>query len=415
MRTYNRTTKDLVWSSIVSLDAWLTKNGWAGYDPYDLKGTEIYQRLISKGAEISVPGRLLRKALLLFENLFPLAARWTLGVKKQINPKGMGLFASGYLDLYRATKKEEYRDKAVYCLNWLESNHSPGYAGFCWGYPFDWQSVIFIPRGTPSAVVSSVVGDAFWRAYQVLGDQRYLDICESICRFFLDDLNLDQIDPETACFSYTPLDDFHVHNANLFVAEFLIRVGTELDQNEYLQWGKKAVAYALREQNPDGSLFYWGRVQNQNSPDHIDHYHSGFEIRALYQIWKWTADQRIFQAAQRYYRFYLNNLISRTDSSIRPKMKPDALYPVDIHSCAEALLCNTVVSEEFEDARELLPGLSAWILPAMQAKAGWFIYRILGGEKRERRVEIPYIRWGQAWMLRALAAYYLVLVRERAG
>jgi hypothetical protein len=412
MKTSKESTIDLVWHSISRLDSWLSENGWAGYDPYDLKGTSLYLGLIQKGAEISGPARVLRKALVLFEDRFPLLARRMLGVKKQINPKGMGLLARGYLDLYQATGQESFKEKALACLDWLERNPSSGFGGMCWGYPFDWQSVVFIPRGTPSAVVSSVVGDAFWRAYEVLGDQRYLDVCESICRFFTQDLNVDQIDQGVVCFSYTPLDDFHVHNANLFVAEFLIRIGAKLDQERYLELGQRAAAYALREQNPDGSLYYWGRVQNHHSPDHIDHYHCGFEIRSLSKIWKWTGDTSYRQAAEDYYHFYLQNLILETGGSTRPKMKPDSLYPIDIHSCAEALLCNATLATDFEVPRDLLGSLSSWILPNMQTRAGWFIYRILGGEQAQRRVEIPYLRWGQAWMLTGLASYYLLLTGE---
>ena len=415
MRTSKGSTSERIWSSIASLDAWLDGQGWMGYDPYDLKGTRLFLNLTRPGENLSFPLRVLRRALLILENRWPLTARRVLGVKKEFNSKGMGLFARAYLDLYQATGRPQYQEKALFCLKWLENNPSSGYEGFCWGYPFDWQSAVFIPRGTPSAVVSSVVGDAFWRAYQIFGEQRYLEVCESICRFFLNDLNQDQIDSDTVCFSYTPLDDFHVHNANLFVAEFLIRVGKELDRTEFLQGGKKAAAYALREQNSDGSLYYWGQVQNHHSPDHIDHYHSGFEIRALFKIWNWTMEDRYLEAAKKYYRFYVERLIQRGDGVAQPKMKPDALYPVDIHSCAEAILCNSTVAPEFGEALDLLPDLSAWIIPAMQTTKGWFIYRILGGERGERRVEIPYMRWGQAWMLNALAAYYLILTEENSG
>jgi len=412
MKISDRSTEDLLWDSITSLAAWLEENGWGGYDPYDVKGTKAYLWLIQQGEDAPLGVRAFRKALVMLENQYPLWTRRILGVSKRINPKGMGLFARGYLDLYQATGEDRFKEKALYCLNWLADHPSNGYSGYCWGYPFDWQSVVFIPKGTPSAVVSSVVGDAFWRAYEVLGDQHYLDVCDSICQFFLQDLNMDEIDDNCICFSYTPADDFHVHNANLFAAEFLTRVGLKLANDEYLEWGRRAAAYALREQNPDGSLYYWGKVQNQYSPDHIDHYHTGFEIRALYKIWKWTEDSRYLQAVQKYYRFYLENLIWKNGDSSIPKMKPDALYPIDVHSCAEALLCNAALADEFEEARVLLPELSAWILSSMQTEAGWFIYRIYSGKGRERRVEIPYIRWGQAWMWHALASSYLFLSSE---
>lgn len=409
MTITNESPEALIWQSITSLDDWLDDYGWAGFDPYDLKGAKVYVGLIQQGADASLPTRVVRKGLVEADKRYPLLTRRLLGIDKQINAKAMGLFARGYLDLFQATGDEKFRGKAVFCLNWLEENHAPGYAGFCWGYPFDWQSAEFIPEGTPSSVVSSVVGDAFWRAYEVLGDDEYLEICNGICQFFLQDLKVDEMEDGSACFSYTPIDDFHVHNANLFVAEFLTRVGSKLKNSEYLEWGQRAAGYALREQNPDGSLYYWGAVQNHHSPDHIDHYHSGFEIRSLYKLWKWSADTEYLQAVRKYYRFYRENLVINKNGFTVPKMTPDDLYPIDIHSCAEALLCSATLAEDFEEARILLPRLSAWVLNNMQSKGGWFIYRIKEGALGPRRVRIPYIRWGQAWMLNALSAYYLYL------
>lgn len=393
-----------LWDSILRLDGWLEHNGWAGYDPYDIKGTPLFLSLQRLGPGALLPARGLRKVLFALENRYPLATRRLLRVKKQINAKAMGLFARGYLKLYRATGQERFKQKALFCLDWLLDNPSPGYSGLCWGYPFDWQSVIFIPKGMPSTVVSSVVGDGFWEAYQVLGDREYLGVCDSICRFMANDLNIDEIDDECICFSYTPLDDFHVHNANLFAAEFLTRVGRELDRSDYTELGAKAANYAVREQNPDGSLYYWGSVQNHYNPNHVDHYHSGFEIRALYGMWRLTGELRYRQAVERYYQFYRENLLTKAEGVTIPKMTPHRLYPVDIHSCAEAILCNATLADEFEEPRTLLPGLCDWIIANMQTEEGWFAYMIRRASKAERRVDVPYVRWGQAWMLLALSA-----------
>jgi len=403
MSNWAKVDIERLWDSISRLDQWLGQNGWAGYDPYDVKGTPLFLSLQRLAPKAAPPLRAIRRALFILEECYPLLMRQLLGVKKQINAKAMGLFAKGYLNLYEATGEGRFKNKATECLNWLLANPSPGYSGLCWGYPFHWQSKILIPGGTPSAVVTSVVGDAFWKAYGIYGDKRYLEICERICRFFVNDLNKYQIDKECICFSYTPLDDFHVHNANLFVAEFLTRVGQEIRQNEYVELGRQAANYALREQNTDGSLYYWGKVQNNYNPNHIDHYHSGFEIRMLYGMWRSTGDPRFREATQRYFRFYLDNLVTKTDGKIIPKMTPYSVYPINIHSCAEAILCNATLANEFEEARSLLPGLWDWVITNMQTNAGWFIYMIRMELGRERRVAIPFIRWGQAWMFIALS------------
>ena len=153
-----------------------------------------------------------------FIEYFPRLSRTLYRIKPAYNAKAMALFARGYLNLYRASGKENYLDKARYCLTWLTENPSRGYSGYCWGYPFDWQSLIFIPRGTPSGVVTSQVAHAFIDAYEILHEKRYLDIAKSCCSFILHDLKKDIINSESLCFSYTPIDTYHVHNANLWAA-----------------------------------------------------------------------------------------------------------------------------------------------------------------------------------------------------
>lgn len=305
--------------------------------------------------------------------------------------------------LYEVTKEEKYLSKARDCLNWLNNNYSKGYTGKCWGYPFNWQSIRFIPKGTPSSVVSSIVGDGYWKFYWLTKDKKYLSDCEGICEFFVNNLNIDKVDSNRICFSYTPIDDFHVHNANLFVAEFLLRVGKEVSNDDYTALGLNAANYALSELNDDGSLFYWGKIQDHYHPGHLDHYHSGFEIRSLYSIWKITGEVKFYQAVKRYYGFYLANFFD--DKSI-PKLTPESRYPINIHGCAEAILCNAILSDDFPEGKEYLENALAWTTDNMQDEEGWFYYMIRKPKRIEWKVKIPYIRWGQAWMLRGLCETY---------
>ncbi len=53
----------------------------------------------------------------------------------------------------------------------------------------------------------------------------------------------------------------------------------------------------------------------------------------------------------------------------------------------------------------LMPGVARWVIERMQTPEGWFIYMI---DKRfgwEWRSDIPYLRWGQGWMLLALSQW----------
>jgi len=392
------------------LEWWVERNGYAGFDPYDIKGTPLFiwfQRLPSEPA---LPFIAIRKVACGLEYRYPLIARKLFGVKKEINAKAMGLFAAAYINFYKTSG--EYGDKPLYylekaqeCLNWLEQNHTKGYKGICWGYPFDWQSLHFLPRGTPSSVVSSTAGNAFFEFYKATGNERYLDVCNRICEFFLAHLKIDRVSEDKICFSYTPLDCMHVHNANLFVAEYLIRVGSEIQNWEYVEYGTKALQYTLAQQNEDGSFYYFGLEDetrynlSAETLRRIDPYHTGFVLRSLLSITENTSAQHTFEALIKGYEYYINNLF---EEEAIPKMSPQELYPIDIHSCAEAILCLSILSRKFPKSVELARKVAWWTIQNMQSKTGYFYYRIYSTGKL---IKIPYIRWGQAWMLLALSAH----------
>ena len=304
---------------------WIERNGWYCYDPYDLRGTKIVLYLLRRKSASAQ--KIARRVIAALERT-PLAARKLLGVKRSINPKALGLLAAAYANLAEAKEEGVLVERAKRCADWLLDNPSPGYSGLCWGYPFDWQSRVFIPNGTPSAVVSAVVGDGLWRLAVLTDENRYWDACGSVCEFMVNDLNIDRPEPGKLCFSYTPIDRFHVHNANLFVAEFLARVGRKTGRGEYVDLAIQAGDYALSEQRADGSLSYWGEAEGLPGRVQRDCYHSGFEIRALWGLWKATGEARFCEAALRYLDFFRRAYL-REDGSVW--LRPHHQYPVDIH------------------------------------------------------------------------------------
>jgi hypothetical protein len=395
---------EFVETSILKLDRWVDENGWEGYDPYDLKGTALYQFLL-KPSNYSKSKNVALFVLNEIEDRYPFQMRDIFKIKKQLNAKALGLFAKSYLNLYQSFQNKDYLQKAENCLKLLLNNNSKNYQFLSWGYPFDWQAGIFIPKGTPSSVVCSIVGDAFWEAYVVTGKVEYLDVCRDICNFFLNDLNIDEIDENCICFSYTPLDHFHVHNANLFVGEFLSRIGKEIDNDNWIDYGKKAANYAVLEQNTDGSIYYWGRDQNNFKPNHSDHYHTGFEIRLLFNIWKNTGDIKYYNSFYKYFLYYQKNFFLTSDIEIIPKMTPALLFPINIHSCSESILCNATLAKIFPESKKILFPLTEWIVNNLQTEEGWFIYKIKEQQGVYVKCSIPFIRWGEAWMMLALSEY----------
>jgi hypothetical protein len=290
------------------------------------------------------------------------------------------------------TRDSNYLQRAERALAWLTENRSEPTSG--WGYPFHWNSRIFFPRGTPSAVVTGIVGDAWLTHYEITRDAESLDVATGISRFILENLNRPVDRPDMLCFSYTPLDDFKVLNASLFSAAFLARLGSIVADEDMLANARRAAAYVISEQNPDGSFYYWG----SETPTHIDHFHTGFVLRHLDSVMTLSSADFIETPLREGYDFYKARLF---ENGI-PKNTPGSLYPIDIHGCAEALLCLNQLAPRF-GGEELIESTFAFCAHRMRHEDGYYVADIRRSILGERRIEIPYMRWGQAWMLLALA------------
>ncbi len=385
--------------SIIKLKSWLNKNGYAGFDPYDVKAHPLLLKITEKSAD-SRTYTVLRELMFEWIYTFPRLARKLLGIKPEINAKAMGLFASSYLTLYQITKEEANLEKAGECIEWLIQNKVETGQGIGWGYPFDWQSTQLVPAFTPNGIVTTAAGDAFWKYYKQTNDSKYLEYCKQIAGF-LNALPLDQT-PKGICFSYTPLFKNHVHNLNLFVAEFLIRVGLETENRKWIDLGNSAVDYTITSQNTDGSFDYNGPPEKPQN--FVDNYHTGFVLRMLHSIWKMTSRKDVFLALKKGYHHYRDNFFENGEV---PKFLPDRKYRIDIHSSAESINCLSELSITFDDSLDLAERVLNWTTSHMQSKKGYFYYAIL----KSRFIfvpftsKIPYIRWGQAWMLKAISNY----------
>ena len=386
--------RSVAWEALHKLDRWVQQRKLVGFDPYDLKGMSLYLWATNPSRRRSLFAKLMRGGFAVLEDIFPIGMRRLFGVQPTLNAKAMGLFAKAYLNLYNLGRDEVSMRKAIVCLDWLEENFTPGYSGPCWGYPFDWQSTVFIPKGTPSSVVSWTVGDAFWQMYRVMGEKRYLDMCVGVCEFFAKDLNRDIISSDQLCFSYTPVDRMHVFNAALFVGEFLLRVGYEIGSEDYKRTGVSVTNYVVANQNSDGSWAYFGPEEKRLAT--IDHYHTGFVLRMLQSISDATGDRRYEIALKKGFEFYWNKMF---EPSGLPRYFMDKVYPVNIHSMSEALLCLKLFDGRYRDTSERLQWVLNWALNNMQDESGYFYFV----KHRNRTVKIPFMRWGQAWMFLALS------------
>lgn len=391
-----------IYYSLQNLINWINKNGCIGYDPYDVKSIPVVIRLTALGNRYFI-AMLLREAIFEIFYTFPVISRKILRVKPAVNAKAMGLFASSYLDLYKLTNEDQYKHQADVCLQWLKDNCVHVDQGIGWGYPFDWQSKKLIPAGTPNGVVTTACSEAFWKNYRIFRDEESLNYCISISKF-LNTLPIDIIDDDKICFSYTPIFVNHVHNLNLFVAEQLLKTGLETNNEEWIDLAERAINYTISNQLPNGSFDYNGPPETPQH--HCDNYHTGFVLRMLHSIWKLTNRKDVYDSLSRCYNHYLSNFFENNQI---PKLMPDRKYRIDIHSCAESINCLSELGCTFPQGLITAQRVLDWTISNLQDPSGYFYYAIIKSRltKTTFRSKIPYIRWGQAWMHKALSNYLI--------
>lgn len=367
---------------------WCRSRNFEGIDPYDALNSPF-------ASALSLGTRFGRIALTQALRRSPINIRPLLRVRASANPKALALFLEG------AVKLNDLQ-LASSLLNRLASMRSQA-SGSAWGYDFPWQNRFqLLPRWTPTIVNTAFIGHAFLDYYAKSNDTRALELAESIPDFLLNDLNRLKENGDSFCFSYTPLDENYVHNANMLGASLLARLAIENDRPDLLDPALCALNYSMRRQRVDGSWFYAERKEQ----NWIDSFHTGFDLESLRRFLKLGLVREYQEAYEKGVDFYAQNFFL---SDGTPKYYADRLYLVDVHAPAEAIF---FFSGEGERRKDLVDRVLYWTLDNMRDKRrGTFYFR----RSKRFTIKTPYMRWSQAWMFRALTEYlkYANIVSKR--
>ncbi len=371
---------------ITKLRHYIESEGYKGYDPYDALNGPVLKAL-------SLNQKYLRIAFTQMLKRLSINLRPVLGIKKDYNPKGIGLFLWGYAKLYKKKKEQKYLGTVEYLLRLLESLKSKGYSGNCWGYNFDWQSrAFYIPKYTPTIVNSSFIGHALIDTYLYTVNKKALEMALSIKDFILNDLNRRE-DDGTICFSYTPIDNTAVHNANLLGASLLIRLYSYTNENNLKDTALSSLAYTMKYQKDDGSWYY----AETDYQKWIDSFHTGFNLQSIFYFLQKGFGKEYEKAFEKGVKFYSNKFFFEDGT---PKYYHDRVNTIDIHSSAQAIVFFSMLGSEY---KELTEKILKWMLENMRDDKGYFYFQ----KKNSNVNKIPYIRWAQAWAFHAMTEYYL--------
>lgn len=376
--------------SFNKLKQYCQQEDFKGWDPYDGLNSYIIQKTPLKKS------RFFRLAWIQLFKKNPINLRGVVGIKKDYNPKGLGLFLIGYCNLYKVDNRKEYLDKINLLGKEIIKLKTNGYSGACWGYNFDWQArAFFQPKYTPTVVATTFIGEALLEAYEITKNEVFLETAISTVDFVLKDLNKSYDNNNNFTLSYSPLDQTEVFNAGLLGAKLLSLVYKYTNNQHLLDEAKKIVAYVCDNQNPDGSWVY------STLPFHqwIDNFHTGYNLECIRVYQDISKDNLYKKNLEIGMKYYLKTFFTEDGKS---KYYNNKTYPIDIHAPAQ-LIVTLSKNKNLSEKKVLVDNVLKWTINNMQSSEGFFYYQ----KNKNSISKIPYIRWAQSWMFYAFSYYFL--------
>jgi hypothetical protein len=308
-------------------------------------------------------------------------------------------YAMGFGLLYQVTNDRRYLQRLHGFLQALEQSRCPGFAEYCWGYPFDWVTRNgTIPRQTPLITTTPYAYEAFLLGSQITKRDDWRSILRSIARHATTDIKAFPVSDDASSCSYTPFDGGGVINAAAYRAFLLTSAAREFNEPVYRDAALRNLTFVLDAQNADGSWYY----AVDGVRDFVDHFHTCFVMKALAKIHMLTGDERTMAALERGAMYYLANLFDR-DGLPKPFAKAPRLtvYKRELYDCAECINLCVLLQDRIPALERTLHHvvqaiLTDWVKPdgsfrSRQLLAGWD--------------NVPMHRWAQSQMFRALALF----------
>jgi hypothetical protein len=385
--------------SFKSLKTYCEAQNFAGWDPYDGLSSKVFQATPLKYWDLA------RLAWIQGFKRSPINFRKLLLVPKEHNAKGIGLFLTGYCNIYHAQQasgKEEFGtqqeilDRIDYLAELLISLQSKGYSGACWGYNFDWQSkAFFLPKYTPTVVATSFAVEALLNAYEITKKDQYKNIAISSSEFIIKNLNRINKD-DSFMFSYSPLDNRAVYNASLLGSKTLALINHYSPDSNLCGMAISTSKAVCHTQNPDGSFPHSDQVGNRWR----DNFHTGFKLESLAFVQKYCKTKELADTIDKGFQYWINTFFEKQTGRAFYYDTKGTL--VDLH-CAAQAISTLYKLNNLNQNTVLAKKIMHWAINNMQANDGSFYFQ----KKNKSTNKIRYMRWPNAWMFYGMSYYIL--------
>ncbi len=374
---------------------WLDGYGETSYDHQSFFASDVGRAAKALYYRKPLLGKLAVAPMIFFEAFAPSARK--LFWKPQRFPIADAHYAMGFAFLAQTYGDEKYHQRAVHFLEVLQETRCPGYADYCWGYPFSWETRTGTMRAnTPLITTLPYVYEAFSQVYSIDQDPKWLGVMRSIAEHGFRSYRDMETGPDASSCGYTPAQDdpCGVVNASAYRAFLLTKAGIELSEPAYLDTAKRNLNFVLASQNANGSWYYSVDAVR----DFVDHFHTCFVMKALAKIEQLTPSSCTRSALERGVDYYLKNLFDG-DALPKPFSRAPRLtvYRRELYDCAECINLCVLLSDRFPALKQTLSTVVAELLSRWQKADGSFRARklLIGWDN------VPMHRWAQAQLFRS--------------
>jgi len=388
--------KEKTLKAILRFVEWLDDYGEDSYDFQSFYASRFGQYAKALYYRKPLLGTLAVSPMVFCEAFFPSARQ--LFWKSQRFPIADAHYAMGFFFLMQALDQDQYYKRALHFLEVLEQSRCPSYDHYCWGYPYNWETMRgTIKKGTPLITTVPYVYEAFKQAYQIDRDARWFRIMQSIAEHALLDYKDIETSSSASTCSYTPdpKESVSVINANAYRAFLLTSAARDFSEDKYGKVAERNLNFVIEAQNPDGSWYY----ANDGKRHFTDHFHTCFVMKALTKIELLTGDPKCTEAIERGVGYYVANLF---DERGLPKPFSRAprltVYRRELYDYAECVNLATLLRGRFPRLDEILSVVLGQILTVWHKPDGSFRSRQL----RLGWDNTPMHRWAQSQMFRSL-------------
>ncbi|HUN60355.1 MAG TPA: hypothetical protein VMU53_00105 [Candidatus Sulfotelmatobacter sp.] len=391
-----RLPADRVLAAVLRFTQWLDRYGENSYDFQSFFSSDLARAAKALYYTKPLLGTIAVSPMVFCEAFVPSARR--LFWKAQRFPIADAHYAMGFALLAKTFQQEKHHKRAEHFLEVLLETRCPGYENYCWGYPFNWETVRgTIREGTPLITTVPYVYEAFKQVYEVDGDKKWREVMRSVAEHaFVDYKDLETSPAASSC-SYTPssTDSMFVVNANAYRAFLLTSASREFSEAKYWKVSERNLNFVLEAQNADGS---W-RYATDGSRDFVDHFHTCFVMKALAKIEALTGHPGCTKALERGVDYYLKNLFDEQGLprpfSRRPRL---TVYKRELYDYAECINLCILLQGRFPQLDRNLATVLEEIMTQWQRSDGSFRSRklLFGWDNT------PMHRWAASQLFRSL-------------